>query len=150
MGPTYFAHGGSGYVLSNAAMNRLMGPEQPRGLAASWDTKMDGECRLCLGIIFFTPKLILWTGCGDVALAKALKEQGVKLTQAHPFLNGYRPSTFTYGPNYHWCQPVITMHHLVPHEISSVWRFERQRELILKDLNVCTSPFTSRTIIDNV
>ncbi|KAM3067334.1 hypothetical protein ACMFMG_005308 [Clarireedia jacksonii] len=120
MGPTHFAHGGSGYILSNAAMNRLMGPEQPRGLAASWDAKMDGEC------------------CGDVALAKALKEQGVKLTQAHPFLNGYKPSTFTYGPNDHWCQPVITMHHLAPHEISSVWRFERQRELILNDLNATT------------
>ncbi|PQE30834.1 glycosyltransferase family 31 protein [Rutstroemia sp. NJR-2017a WRK4] len=126
MGPTYFAHGGSGYILSNAAMNRLMGPEQPRGLAASWDAKMDDECRSLLA------------GCGDVALAKALKEQGVKLTQAHPLINGYKPSTFTYGPNDHWCQPVVTMHHLYPHEISSVWRFERQRELILNDLNATT------------
>ncbi|KAI9651253.1 hypothetical protein NHQ30_001291 [Ciborinia camelliae] len=111
---TYFAHGGSGYILSNAAMNVLFGPKQPKGLAASWDTKMDGEC------------------CGDVALAKALYEQGVKLTGSHPFLNGDKPSTFAYGPKEHWCQPAITMHHLKPHEISSVWRFERQREIMQK------------------
>ncbi|KAJ8068565.1 hypothetical protein OCU04_002279 [Sclerotinia nivalis] len=55
-GETYFAQGGSGYILSNSAINMLLGPEQPKGLAASWDVKMDGEC------------------CGDVALAKALYE----------------------------------------------------------------------------
>ena len=44
MGPTVFGHGGSGYVLSNAAMNKLLGPEHSQGLAASWDAKMDDEC----------------------------------------------------------------------------------------------------------
>lgn len=46
LGSQAFAHGGSGYVLSHAAMNRLLGPEQPQGLAASWDKKMDQECTL--------------------------------------------------------------------------------------------------------
>jgi hypothetical protein len=57
-----------------------------------------------------------------------LEEQGVKLTGARPFLNGYKPSTFTYGE--HWCQPVVAMHHMTSHEISSMWRFERRREVI--------------------
>jgi hypothetical protein len=112
LGDTAFAHGGSGYVLSNAAMNILLGPDQPQGLAASWDSKMKGVC------------------CGDLALGIALKEKGVHLTVAHPLLNGYKPTTFTYGPNNHWCQPVVTMHHIVPHEISAVWRYERRREML--------------------
>lgn len=70
------------------------------------------------------------SGCGDVALAKALYEAGVNLTGSHPFINGQKPSTFTYGPTHHWCQPAITMHHLTPHEISSIWRFERYREML--------------------
>jgi hypothetical protein len=93
----------------------------------------------CSLTILFQSETHSFAGCGDVALAKSLKEQGVKLTQAHPLLNGDKPSTFSYGPNDHWCQPVITMHGLVPQEISMVWRFERQRELILNDLNVCAS-----------
>ncbi|KAG4435477.1 hypothetical protein IFR05_009049 [Cadophora sp. M221] len=35
LGGQAFAHSGSGYVLSNAAMNKLLGPDQPQGLAAS-------------------------------------------------------------------------------------------------------------------
>jgi hypothetical protein len=105
-----FAHGGSGYVLSNAAMNKLVGPDQPQGLARSWDTRMTAHC------------------CGDIALGIALEEKGVKLTGARPYMNGYKPSTFTYGE--HWCQPVVAMHHMTSHEISSMWRFERKREVM--------------------
>ncbi len=112
IGDTAFAHGGSGYVLSNAAMNKLLGPEQPQGLAASWDSKMKDVC------------------CGDLALGIALKEQGVNINVAHPLLNGYKPTTFTYGPDNHWCQPVVTMHHILPHEVSAIWRFERRREML--------------------
>ncbi len=117
-GSVSFAHGGSGYALSNAAMNKLLGPEQPQGLAASWDQRMKGYC------------------CGDIALAEALQEKGIILTVAHPMLNGYKPTTFTYGPNNHWCQPVVNMHHMLPHEISSVWRYERRREMLVEKPNV--------------
>jgi len=118
LGGIAFAHGGSGYVLSNAAMNKLLGPEQPQGLAASWDTRMEGFC------------------CGDLALGTALHEKGVFITVAHPLLNGYKPTTFTYGPNNHWCQPVVTMHHVLPHEISAIWRYERRREMLTERPNV--------------
>jgi hypothetical protein len=117
-GSVAFAHGGSGYVLSNAAMNRLLGPEQPQGLAASWDQRMKGYC------------------CGDIGLGEALQEKGVLITVAHPLVNGYKPTTFTYGPDNHWCQPVVTMHHVLPHEVSSVWRYERRREMLMGKPNV--------------
>lgn len=118
VGGTAFGHGGSGYVLSNAAMNRLLGPDQPQGLAAEWDGKMGEVC------------------CGDLALGIALKEKGVGVKGAHPLLNGEKPSTFSYGPREHWCQPVVTMHHVLPHEISAIWRYERRREMLGGDLNV--------------
>ncbi|TAQ86255.1 hypothetical protein B7494_g5433 [Chlorociboria aeruginascens] len=107
-----FGHGGSGYVLSNAAMNRLLGPEQPQGVAASWDKRMKDKC------------------CGDYALGIALTEKGVNVTNARPLLNGFKPTTLPYGPKAHWCQPVVTMHHLLPHEVSAIWRFERRREIL--------------------
>jgi len=43
MGNTMFAHGGTGYVISNAAMNKLLGPERT-GLASSWDLRLRNEC----------------------------------------------------------------------------------------------------------
>ncbi|RDW76040.1 hypothetical protein BP5796_06861 [Coleophoma crateriformis] len=95
-GSIAFAHGGSGYVISNAAMNKLLGPAQPEDIAARWDSRLQGVC------------------CGDMALADALHAKGVDLTGAHPFFNGYKPTTLTYGPQQHWCQPVVTMHHVVP------------------------------------
>lgn len=118
IGDTVFAHGGSGYVLSNAAMNRLLGGEMSSGLAKSWDSRMDTVC------------------CGDLALGIALKEKGVGVTMAHPMLNGFRPRTYPYGPGEHWCQPVVTMHHMSPSEVSAAWRFERRREVLLENRNV--------------
>nr|AGU10910.1 hypothetical protein [uncultured organism] len=118
IGDTAFGHGGSGYVLSSAAMNRLLGPEQPQGLAAKWDLEMHKHC------------------CGDLALALALKDKGINVQGAHPLLNGLKPTTLTYGPFEHWCQPVVTMHHVLPHEVSSIWRFERRREQIHGNSNV--------------
>ena len=114
MGPTPFAHGGSGYVLSNAALQKLLGSGQSQGFASSWDLKMKDEC------------------CGDVLLGMALTEKGVNLTDAVPFSNGYRPTTIPYKPRgaEHWCQPVVFMHHLVMGEVSNLWRFERKREII--------------------
>ncbi|KAH6717409.1 hypothetical protein BKA61DRAFT_322903 [Leptodontidium sp. MPI-SDFR-AT-0119] len=112
LGGEAFAHGGSGYVLSNAAMNKLLGPDQPQGLAASWDKRMKSHC------------------CGDLALAIALKEKGVDVQGAGPMLHGEKPATFSYGPGELWCQPVVTMHHVLPHEVSAIWRFERRREVL--------------------
>ncbi|CAL3965495.1 unnamed protein product [Diplocarpon coronariae] len=112
IGDTAFGHGGSGYVLSNAAMNKLLGSDQQQGLAAEWDRKMKDVC------------------CGDLALGSALKQKGVDVAGAHPLLNGDKPATFSFGPKELWCQPVVTMHHVLPHEISAIWRYERRREIL--------------------
>jgi hypothetical protein len=112
MGPTVFAHGGSGYILSASAMNQLLAPEMKTSLAASWDERMKEHC------------------CGDVALAVALKEKGVEMRTAGRAINGEKPATLDYGPGGHWCQAVVTMHHVLPSEVSAVWRYERRREVL--------------------
>ncbi|KAK2630641.1 hypothetical protein QTJ16_001461 [Diplocarpon rosae] len=121
IGDKAFGHGGSGYVLSNAAMNKLLGSDQQQGLAAAWDKRMKEIC------------------CGDLALGIALKEKGVDVAGARPLLNGDKPATFSFGPKNLWCQPVVTMHHVLPHEISAIWRYERRREIL--DANSNTTIF---------
>jgi hypothetical protein len=123
IGDNAFAHGGSGYVLSSAAMYKLLGPEQPQGLAAKWDLEMHNHC------------------CGDLALAIALKDKGIHVQGTHPLLNGLKPTTLTYGPREHWCQPVISMHHVLPSEVNSIWRFERRREKIFGNHSVSSFTF---------
>lgn len=118
IGETAFGHGGSGYVLSNAAMNKLLGPDQPQGLAATWDQKMKEVC------------------CGDLALALALLEKGIPISGTHPLTNGDKPATMSFGPGQLWCLPVVTMHHVLPHEISAIWRYERKREILDANSNV--------------
>ncbi|RDL35863.1 uncharacterized protein BP5553_06475 [Venustampulla echinocandica] len=119
VGDREFAHGGTGYVLSNAAMDLLVGPEQPQGLAASWDFRIQHE--------FYY---------GDFALAMALLEKGIHVTAGDPYLCGYKPSSLPFGPNNRWCEPVVTVHHMRSHEINNVWRFERQRERFQSKLPV--------------
>jgi hypothetical protein len=106
-------------MLSGAAMRLYW--ESKRGAAASFDEKMQSYC------------------CGDHVLGLVMAELGVKVTQTWPMTQGEKPYTMPYGPNY-WCQPPITMHHLIPDEVSQVWRFLRDRSdstnetLLYKDL----------------
>ncbi|KAK8095002.1 hypothetical protein PG997_001687 [Apiospora hydei] len=128
-----FAHGGSGYVISKAAMTEFNG--RPDGSVANkWDTKIHDSC------------------CGDYMFAKAFKEAtDVSVKNVWPTINGEKPYTLPFGPT-HWCHPVVTMHHLNSQEISSFWEYERdffqphdssarsslstppQRTLLLKDI----------------
>ena len=109
--PTYlnieFAHGGSGYFISQAAMKKAVG-EHPE-IADKYDKKVSEIC------------------CGDAMVAQVLLDVDITLTKSWPHINGEKPSTLPYGEN-HWCQPVITMHHLTAQEVSAVWNFEQERK----------------------
>lgn len=127
--PTYlngeaFSHGGSGFILSGKALSQFA--EGDAGVAAKYDETMQGQ------------------RYGDYALMKALKDKGVNFTPAWPMLQNEKPSTIPFGPGpdngvRHWCQPLVTMHHITPNESSQIWAFEQTREdvrvpLLLKDL----------------
>ncbi|KAB8239089.1 uncharacterized protein BDW43DRAFT_260543 [Aspergillus alliaceus] len=107
IGDLTFAHGGSGYVISQAAMHMVSDhrasrvEEYDRYTAESW--------------------------AGDCVLGKALHDVGVSLFFSVPLLQGDTPWTFRYyGPkeDHHWCSPAVTYHHMVPDDIREMWRFE--------------------------
>lgn len=102
-----FAHGGSGYVLSGALLERLI-DGNPTAVE-HYNKKGQHEC------------------CGDLMLAEALQEyENVKMRQTWPMFNGEKPSTLPYGPG-HWCEPIFTMHHVNAEEISTTWLYEKTR-----------------------
>lgn len=101
-----FAHGGSGYVISGSLMKKMV--EEIPNLAAKYTERAGHEC------------------CGDLVLSMAIMEAGTKVMQAHPMFNGEKPNTFPYGPG-HWCEPILSMHHVNSEEISMIWQFEQTR-----------------------
>jgi len=109
--PTYldieFAHGGTGYIFSREAMKRGVG--QHPDLADKYDKVVKDYC------------------CGDRFPAKIMLDEDIKLTKAWPMFNGEKPHTLPYGKN-HWCQPLITMHHMTAQEVSQVWTYEQIRK----------------------
>lgn len=102
-----FGHGGSGYVLSQAAMKASVGKH--KGLANEYDVQAKKEC------------------CGDYLFALALQSSAkLQVEQVWPTINGEKPTTLPFGPS-HWCQPIVTMHHLSSEEINTFWKFETKR-----------------------
>ncbi|KAI8629851.1 glycosyltransferase family 31 protein [Xylariaceae sp. FL1651] len=113
-----FAHGGSGYILSGNLLKHLI--ENHPDIVEEYTERGTNEC------------------CGDLLLALALDEhEGVKIRQTWPMINGEKPTTLPYGQN-HWCEPILTMHHMSAEEISEVWQFEQTRKtdriLMIRDL----------------
>ncbi|KAL7798237.1 glycosyltransferase family 31 protein [Trichoderma ceciliae] len=113
-----FGHGGSGYVVSNAAMHDFL--EGKDNVANRWDEATKGQC------------------CGDVMFAKALKETtGIGVNNTWPTINGEKPFTIPYSVE-EWCQPITTMHHVGSEELSDLYAFERERNFAspmrIKDL----------------
>ncbi|KAI9734208.1 MAG: hypothetical protein M1834_002308 [Cirrosporium novae-zelandiae] len=120
---TAFAHGGSGYLLSGATMQRLA--DDP-GIGQRYDSQMLGTC------------------CGDHMLGIALREKGVQLGSAWPMINGEKGRTLPYARD-QWCQPLITMHHVNPEEMSQMWKFEQRRKNFeVRTLPNHTTPLNSR------
>lgn len=101
----YFAHGGTGFVLSRAAMYDFCVTH--KGLASRWDQRIPD----------------LWFG--DYVVAKALKEElNLNLTSAAPQFSGDKPMSLPIGAGI-WCKPVITQHHLRSEEVQSLWMLEK-------------------------
>ncbi|THC99725.1 hypothetical protein EYZ11_000775 [Aspergillus tanneri] len=109
IGDDVFAHGGSGFVLSNIAMRKVS--EYRAARIAEWDAFTNGH----------------WAG--DGVLGKALKDAGVNLLRSSSMLQGATPWTFGYlAPGKDkgsWCTPAVSYHHMAPSEIQKMWLFER-------------------------
>lgn len=104
-----FAHGGSGFVISNSAM-RLVS-EYRRERVAELDEYTDAH----------------WAG--DCVLGKVLADAGVPLTFSWPLLQNSRlgeveplTNAFYRQP---WCYPIVGFHHLTPLDVEQMWRFDQ-------------------------
>lgn len=107
-GTQWFAHGGSGYMLSKPAMKLLVGDDRAQ-VAADFDKGALSAC------------------CGDQELARSLHRKKLEVENWRPMINGEKASRFGYGPKL-WCTPVVTQHHMTSSEVQDIWQFEGQRE----------------------
>ncbi|KAE8150670.1 hypothetical protein BDV25DRAFT_153953 [Aspergillus avenaceus] len=108
VGDMVFAHGGSGYVISRAAMQKFAEYRAPR--VAELDE--------------FTASQ--WAG--DCVLGKVLSDAGVGLFYSQPMIQGATPWAYNYFDHdkQYWCTPVITYHHMTPEDVRDTWAFERR------------------------
>jgi len=114
-----FAHGGSGFVISRGAMNKLVA----RG-------RMFAENHDFPGTHLFG-KQVSKVCCGDEVLGQVLKECGVPLRGYWPMFNGEAPSTIRFNWE-HWCEAIITLHHVQndAHESLKTWESKRENPAI--------------------
>jgi len=102
-----FAHGGSGYIVSGKMLKVLVeGDPELENKADQWANEV------C---------------CGDFLVAKAFGEVGVKVKSMGPMMNGYTVTDVPYGPG-HFCEPVLSFHHVPPEQVNQLWQFEQSRE----------------------
>jgi len=135
-----FAHGGSGFVLSRAALDKVMALG-----------RMFGENKHFPGTHFFGVDVQKHC-CGDEVLAHVLKKSGVPLRGYWPMFNGENPFTVRYGPE-QWCEAIITMHHMHDRDFAALAQWERAREnparpLIFEELFTMVEPLL-RDMADN-
>ncbi|KAJ5124156.1 uncharacterized protein N7515_007981 [Penicillium bovifimosum] len=106
-----FAHGGSGFMLSNPALQRASDEYSAREVELN----------------IFTDQH--WAG--DCVLGKVLSDAGVNLHFTWPILqnsNVGELDEFTTDFYRHpWCFIAVAMHHLSPSDIANLWKFEQKR-----------------------
>ena len=111
---TVFAHSGSGFVLSRAALDKIMALG-----------RMFGENKHFPGTHFFGID-IKKQCCGDEALAQVLKKSGVPLRGYWPMFNGEKASTLRFNKD-QWCEAIVTMHLLEEDDFTTLSKWEAAR-----------------------
>ncbi|KAI4941929.1 hypothetical protein J4E91_010479 [Alternaria rosae] len=111
---TTFAHGGTGFVLSRAALDKIMALG-----------RMFGENKHFPGTHFFGVD-VKKQCCGDEMLAQVLKKSGVSLRGYWPMFNGEKPFSMRFD-NEQWCEAIMTMHHLGEDDFTRLSQWEQAR-----------------------
>ncbi|KAH8704401.1 hypothetical protein GQ44DRAFT_743687 [Phaeosphaeriaceae sp. PMI808] len=110
IGEVLFAHGGSGFALSAAAMLKATN---------HWKTHMADYNQYTIE---------KWAG--DMVLGKVLKDIQIPLLWAFPHFQGDPVSTLDHNitkiDRQPWCYPAITYHHMPKDEIRIFWEFEQK------------------------
>ncbi|KIW14601.1 hypothetical protein PV08_07385 [Exophiala spinifera] len=104
-GPTQFAQGGTGYLLSRNAVEKFEAIRTPERIA-DWERETSTIC------------------CGDVMLGVAMGQAGVDVRGSWPMFQVEPPCSLSWTPPY-WCSPAITWHHVHTYDIQALWEFEK-------------------------
>ena len=111
----WFAHGGSGWVLSTGAISKFLSRKKsPDGtymespVSVRFEEAVAADC------------------CGDAALGYALFAQGIKLSGYYPMFNGDNTEEIKINKD-NWCNPIISLHHIEPMEMNALWQWEMGR-----------------------
>lgn len=109
MGPgLFFAHGGSGYLLSQAALTSVV--ERYRAERVYYDRYAQEH------------------EFGEQPLSQALLDLDVHLTWSYPHFQKGDPTAMDWAASDHgrklWCYPAITYHHVNAVAIQGLWEFE--------------------------
>ncbi|KAF2497956.1 hypothetical protein BU16DRAFT_525536 [Lophium mytilinum] len=123
---TWFAYGGAGFVISAAAVDKLLDRETgvygelvKPGINAQYERELRGEC------------------CGDSMLGWALWEHGVPLSGLFPMFNPHPLRGIPFSEKF-WCQPIISMHKTLVEEMGPFWewtmRWNESRPILHADI----------------
>ncbi|KAF2760197.1 hypothetical protein EJ05DRAFT_275196 [Pseudovirgaria hyperparasitica] len=99
-GGVTFAHGGSGVLVSKAAMQRLM--DEYDKMQDEWWLNVAAGC------------------CGDVEMARNFLDVGISMTASFPLIQGERLGTIDWNER-HMCTPSVSWHHVNTREILDLW-----------------------------
>ncbi|KAH6633122.1 hypothetical protein C7974DRAFT_412145 [Boeremia exigua] len=125
---TWFAYGGCGFILSKAAVHRLV--DRPRNALAVMGPRLTTEYK----------EDIRNDCCGDSILGWALHDKAsVDISGLWPMFNPHSLEDVPLGKDY-WCQPVISLHKTGPSPMKDLWSWDNEqhqqheRPLLYKDL----------------
>ncbi|KAL9080814.1 MAG: hypothetical protein Q9157_000510 [Trypethelium eluteriae] len=112
---TWFAYGGTGFVVSRAAMKKLLARKVgPHGeylepsLSARYVDDIKGDC------------------CGDSILGWAFWNAGVPLSGHWPSFCPHPIGGIPYSELY-WCEPALSLHRSLPQDMIGLWKWEQER-----------------------
>ena len=128
-----FAHGGSGFIISQAAMDLSFGKDAH--LADKYESYAAERC------------------CGDQVLSHVLHEHGVERyieldgtgwagLQSLPFWR------IGFG-GWNWCSPILNVHKVHQEDVSKLWRFERWFEERVKGEKGSDGVMRYRDVFEN-
>ncbi|KAJ6261439.1 hypothetical protein Dda_4109 [Drechslerella dactyloides] len=112
LGSFAFGHGGSGYLINQAAMRKLI----PEGRVHDEAFLSDLERNYT--------KLASHSCCGDYVLAHAMADRGLPIMHQGPFYQGDPWWNLPWKEG-DFCKPVGTMHHHFPEDMQDMWEFEQ-------------------------
>lgn len=112
LGDELFAHGGTGYAISGAAV-KLAVVDHPE-LEHAFEEYAISHC------------------CGDHVLSRVMDKVGVGLSYERGRMQG-EPWYGIRWDDKTWCSKILTFHHVTQGDVQELWEFERYMEKTLKE-----------------